>query len=95
MEVRHLVKPPHSKSLKSARVTLAPGEEVGEHVTEEREEVITILKGKAQLALDGNTISLSEGESHFIPEGTRHNVKNESKEPLDYVYVVSIFAPRR
>jgi mannose-6-phosphate isomerase-like protein (cupin superfamily) len=91
MEILPLVRPPKSKCLKSAHVTLAPGEEVGEHTTEKREEVITILRGEAMLAMDGEIISLSAGESHFIPEGTKHNVKNKFSEPLEYVYVVSIF----
>ncbi len=94
MEIRHLVRPPHSKSLKSARVTLAPGEEVGEHVTEKREEVVIVLKGKASLAMDGETVALSQGESYFIPEGVKHNIKNESKDTLEYVYVVTLLAPR-
>ena len=85
-----IVKPPQSKSMKSARVTLAPGEEVGEHVTHEREEIIIVIKGKATLVKDGKKVALEEGQVYFIEEGVKHNVRNETKEELEYVYVVCL-----
>ncbi len=77
-----------NRSFGGGRVTLEPGEEAGEHVTDGREELIVVLKGRATLIKGNERIELSEGEIHFIEEGTRHNVKNLSKEPLEYVYLV-------
>jgi len=44
-----LIIPSAARSLKAGRVTLEPGEEVGEHVTESRQEVIIVLKGSGIL----------------------------------------------
>jgi mannose-6-phosphate isomerase-like protein (cupin superfamily) len=59
-------------------------------VTERREEVIIVLRGSATLIKAGERIALAEGDSHFISEGVRHNVRNESGGTLEYVYVVSL-----
>ena len=45
MESESLLKPPLSKQLKSGKVTLFPGEDVGEHITSKREEIIIVIKG--------------------------------------------------
>jgi len=84
-----IVKPPQSRVLKSARVTLQPGEEVGEHITENREEIVVVLKGKATLQKEGRLLIMESGTAHFIAEGIKHNVRNESREPLEYAYIVA------
>jgi mannose-6-phosphate isomerase-like protein (cupin superfamily) len=86
-----LVRPPQSRLLKGGRVTLSPGEEVGEHVTENREEIIVVLRGTASLLKGDEIIELNEGEAHFIEEGTRHNVRNSSDRELEYIYAVTLF----
>jgi putative monooxygenase len=90
MESLSLVKPPQSMRLKAGRVTLMPGEEVGEHVTEGKEELIVVLKGEASLFLEGKAVKLRAGETRFIPVNTRHNVKNLSSGKLEYVYAVAL-----
>ncbi len=89
MEEHLLVSPPESKQLKSRKIILGPGEEVGEHVTENKEEVIIVLKGVATLVKEDKNITLSEGCSHYICEGMKHNVKNETNENIEYIYVAS------
>jgi mannose-6-phosphate isomerase-like protein (cupin superfamily) len=91
MDYTRLVAPPISKVLKSGRVSLAPGEEVGEHVTDRREEILIILEGTATVVQKGEERLLSAGETCFIPENTRHNVKNRSGSPITYIYAVSLF----
>jgi len=91
METSPIIKPPVSKALKSGRVRLSPGEEIGEHVTEKREELLVVLKGTATLINSGEVIELKEGETRYIKEGVKHNVKNTSNIPLEYIYVVSLF----
>jgi len=92
MEYTPLVKPPSSRCLKSGRVVLEPGESVGEHVTEDREEMLVVLKGTATLMDEGKSFLLEEGETYYISEGKKHNVKNETDMVLEYVYVVSLFS---
>ncbi len=91
METTPIIKPPVSKALKSGRVRLSPGEEVGEHITDNREELLVVLKGTATLINSGEEIELKEGETRYIKEGVKHNVKNASNSPLEYIYVVSLF----
>ena len=84
METNSILKPPASRSLKSGRVKLNPGEEIGEHITHEREELIVVLRGAATVE--------KEGDAHFIPEGKKHNVRNATGKELEYIYVVTLFA---
>jgi mannose-6-phosphate isomerase-like protein (cupin superfamily) len=89
MKTIPLVNSSQSRSMKVSKVLLSPGEEVGEHVTEDREEIIVILRGNGILIDGGISIPLKEGQAHHIKQNTRHNVKNTSGEELEYVYVVS------
>jgi quercetin dioxygenase-like cupin family protein len=91
METNSILKPPLSRSLKSGRVKLNPGEEIGEHITENREELIIILIGKAKVEIEGEILELKEGDAQFISEGVKHNVTNNSEQLLEYIYVVSLF----
>jgi len=92
MKTTRLVDLSHGRNMKAARVVLSPGEEVGEHVTEKREEVIIVLKGEGVLLKDGEETRLAEGDVHYIRENTRHNVKSGSG-TLEYVYVVNFLRP--
>jgi len=91
MKTERILHPPISKVLKSGRVTLEPGEEIGEHVTDRREELLVVLSGSAVIEKEGKMFALNKGETHYIPEGIRHNVKNLSSETLEYIYIVSLF----
>jgi len=91
MKTESIIKPPESKALKAGRVVLSPGEEIGEHKTDKREELIIILRGTATLIKEGEQIQLKIGETHYIEPETKHNVVNNSDEELEYVYVVSLF----
>lgn len=90
MKTQSLLKPPESKVLKSGRVVLFPGEEVGEHITENKEEVLVIIRGTATLREDDKETKLNAGETHYIAENVAHNVLNNSDEELEYVYVVGL-----
>jgi mannose-6-phosphate isomerase-like protein (cupin superfamily) len=90
MEKSILVSPPQSRRLKSAKITLSPGEEIGEHITENREEIILVLRGEGILIDEGICIPLKGGHVHHIKQNSKHNVKNTSSKDLEYVYVVSL-----
>ncbi|MBN1502163.1 cupin domain-containing protein [Candidatus Woesearchaeota archaeon] len=91
MKTTKIVRPPESKALKSGRVVLCKGEEIGEHVTTDKEELIIVIKGKATLMHGHDTFELKQGETHFIKEGVAHNVINYYDDELEYIYVVSLF----
>lgn len=81
---------PFTAGIKSGYVTLKPGEAVGEHKTEAREEAIVILEGKASVYCEKELLFTAEAESLvYIPPETNHDIRNEGEERLRYVYVVT------
>ena len=79
-----------SSGLKSGHVMLRPGENIGEHSTNEREEIIIILKGEGKAVIDSNKIfAIKENHTLYIPMQTIHDIKNSGKENLEYVFVTS------
>lgn len=83
--------PPDTIRLKSGAVTLGPGESVGEHNTDSKEEAIIVLSGKAEISCGAQPVIVAEKNTlTYIPPGTRHDVRNTSNNMLVYIYVVSI-----
>ena len=79
-----------SLGLKSGHVTLKPGENIGEHSTNEREEIIVILRGEGEAIIDKNKIfTIKANHALYIPPETGHDIKNSGDEDLEYVFVTS------
>lgn len=85
-----LIKPPRSKKIKAGLVILKKGEEVGEHITENREEIIVVLQGQALVSLANQKMAVKENNLIFIPENKKHNLKNKSENTLKYLYIVGL-----
>lgn len=90
MNYEPVAKPPQTRRMKAGRVMLSPGEEVGEHVTHEREEIIIVLRGTATLIVEGKKSEAGEGEARYIEEGKKHNVINRADSELEYIYTVCL-----
>lgn len=90
MEYESIIKPPKSERLKSGRVTLKPGEDVGEHLTEEREELIVCLAGSATIIEGQRQTTIGPGETHYIPKNVQHNVRNGTEHDCTYIYIVAL-----
>jgi quercetin dioxygenase-like cupin family protein len=81
---------PVTAGMKSGYVTLKPGESVGEHKTEAKEESIIIFEGRAEVIVEGKLMFTAGKESLvYIPPETNHDIRNSSDGPLRYVYVVA------
>ncbi|MFH1916141.1 MAG: cupin domain-containing protein [Nanoarchaeota archaeon] len=89
MEYESLVKPPVSERLKSGRVRLKAGEEVGLHKTDEREELLVVLSGTLIVVQGLKRSVLSRRGALFIPRNVMHNVLCEEGN-AEYIYVVSL-----
>lgn len=89
--VRHqplLAGPPQTRMLHSGQVSLAVGDSVHTHSTEEGEELLLPLAGRGQLTVPGmDPLTLEPGSVLYIPPHTHHKVSNTGSEPLVYVYV--------
>ena len=85
-----VLKPEQTAMLKSGLVTLKPGEEVGEHTTDSREEVIVFLEGSGEVETDRNgRKAVKAGQAAYNPPETRHNVINTGESDLRYIYIVT------
>jgi len=81
---------PITAGMKSGCVTLQPGESVGEHKTELKEEAVIILEGEAEVDCAGKIIFTAQEHSLvYIPPETNHNIKNNTDKLLRYVYVTA------
>jgi len=87
---RHPVTGEGAKYLRGRVEIKNPGEETGAHVTEGREEVIIVLEGTATVYCEEARLMVRAGHSLFIAEGVLHNVRNEGRKNLRYVYVRSL-----
>jgi len=80
---------PQTKSMRSGYVVLKPGELIGEHSTESKEEVLVLLEGRARVSYGIKRLLTAADSVIYIRPYTKHNVKNIGKGLLRYVYVVS------
>ena len=76
--------------IKSGHVILKKGEEIGEHSTNDLEEVLVILKGKGQLVINKKvSLDFEDNAALYVSPGTIHNVKNTGSGALEYVFITS------
>ena len=74
----------------SGIVLLKKGESVGEHKTDNVEEVIVILEGEATIVIKGKKYKKLKAPSVvYIPLDIVHNVINTSSKILKYIYITS------
>ncbi len=88
---RILAGPPLTVRMKSGMVSLKPGDSVGVHNTENKEELIIVMEGRGEMVFKGySPVQLSRGENAYCPPHTEHNITNTGDEILRYIYVVSL-----
>ncbi len=87
---RILSGPPESAAMHAGLVRLRPGETVGVHSTERKEELIIVLEGRGDFVVSGRKpVEIREGTFFYCPPDTEHDVHNTGTAILKYVYVVS------
>jgi quercetin dioxygenase-like cupin family protein len=86
-----LVTPEDAKRMRARVVELEPGKAVGEHTTEDREELIVVLEGAIVVIGPEGEHPLKVGQAAFIPLDTVHNVKNMTKKKARYMYVLALY----
>lgn len=90
---RYIVKDNNTlKNLVVSSTRLNPNKSTSGHKHEGQEEVYYFIKGKGEMQLDNNTISVQEGDVVLIEDGVFHKVNNTG----DYgLYFVCVFDGRR
>ena len=71
-------------------MTLPPGEEIGEEVHQDVDQILVIVSGRAAAVLDGERSEVDRDDLVFVPAGTRHNFVNVGEEPLR---LYTVYAP--
>jgi len=76
--------------LASGYVVLRPGEVTPRHTTGRAEEVLVILEGSPTVVIEGRAHRLENqgGLVLYIPPHTPHEIRNEGRTTLRYVYCV-------
>jgi quercetin dioxygenase-like cupin family protein len=82
--------PPQTWGMRSGCVTLAPGQEIGQHTTEAHEEALVVLAGEGAVRLEGrDELRVRAGTIAYVPPHTLHNVVSASGATLRYIYIVA------
>ncbi|HHS50824.1 MAG TPA: cupin domain-containing protein [candidate division Zixibacteria bacterium] len=82
--------PPETVSICSGLVIITPGETVGEHSTNNREEIIVTLEGEGRMIIENSEpLDLRFGTLAYVPPETTHDVVNTGESLLKYIYVVA------
>lgn len=70
------------KHLQLVLMALAPGEEIGEEVHEDRDQFFRVEEGEGAVMIDGKRHAIRDDDAIVVPAGARHNVVNTGKESL-------------
>lgn len=84
---RELITGAHSQLV---AMTLRPGEEIGEEVHDDVDQIFLFVDGRCETVLDGESSPSGPGQVVFVRAGTRHNVVNTGDAPLR---LLTIYAP--
>jgi mannose-6-phosphate isomerase-like protein (cupin superfamily) len=71
-------------------MSLKPGEDIGEETHDKIDQIFYFVEGDGESVIEGKARPFREHEAVFVPAGTRHNIKNTGKEPLQ---LFTIYAP--
>ena len=71
-------------------MTLAPGEEIGEEVHDDADQILLFVEGEGEAVLEGTVSPVRANELVLVPGGTRHNFRNTGARPLR---LVTVYAP--
>lgn len=71
-------------------MNLQPGDDVGEEVYGEVDQITVVVDGTGRLEMPGENGSIEVGDLIFAPAGVRHNIINDSEGELK---LYTIYAP--
>jgi len=71
-----------SKKYQTKEIIVSPQKRLSLQKHKKRDELWTILKGKAEVLLDDKKLHLVKGDKVFIPRNSLHRVKNIGKKNL-------------
>jgi len=63
-------------------MTIAPGEEIGEEVHPDNDQLLTFVSGTGLAEVAGESREVAQGDLVAVPAGTVHNFRNTGPNPL-------------
>src|SRR5512132_1897282 len=63
-------------------MSLRPGEDIGEEVHADVDQLLYAVKGEGVAVSDGKELAFTKGTAFCVPAGVRHSVKNPGDEPM-------------
>jgi mannose-1-phosphate guanylyltransferase/mannose-1-phosphate guanylyltransferase/mannose-6-phosphate isomerase len=76
-----------TERFKSKLIRVDPGQRLSYQSHRHRCEHWVVVRGHAEVTLDGEVRSLAPGEAVFIPTGAKHRIANRGDEPVEIVEV--------
>jgi len=70
------------KNLQLVLMSIAPGDEIGEEVHEDRDQFFRVEEGEGEVLIDGTAHEIEDDDGIIVPAGARHNVRNTGDVPL-------------
>lgn len=71
-------------------MSLRPGEDIGEEVHADVDQLLYAVKGEGVAVSDGKELAFAKGTVFCVPAGVKHNVKNTGDEPMK---LFTVYAP--
>jgi mannose-6-phosphate isomerase-like protein (cupin superfamily) len=71
-------------------MTIPVGEEIGEEVHEENDQLLVFVDGEGEAVLDGKTSTVTPNDLVLVPGGNHHTLLNKGDSPLR---LVTVYAP--
>ena len=80
-----------SKHIQLVLMSLRPGEEIGEEVHTENDQLFRIEGGHGKCIIDGNEYEIKDGDAIVIPSGAKHNVLNIDNQTDLKMYTTGLY----
>ena len=77
-------------NLQLVLMSIAPGDEIGSEVHEDRDQFFRIEAGEGEIWIDGVCSKVKADDGVIVPQGARHNVVNTGTSPLQ---LYTIYGP--
>lgn len=71
-------------------MSIPPGEDIGEEVHANTDQIVVIVDGDAEAIVDGRPELAGEHNIIFVTAGTRHNIRNTGTKELK---LFTVYAP--
>ncbi|MDI6704072.1 MAG: cupin domain-containing protein [bacterium] len=75
-------------------IVLKPGDTLGAHYHEQIEEVFYFVEGTPKMIIDEETCRVTEGDAFRIEAKERHNIINDTPNPIKTIFIKAPYNPK-